>query len=155
MRKIFFLSAVFASLLIVACNSNNDAKKNGAFNPASLLDDTTNKDNFTSIKWLDSIVDFGVATYGDKAKVLFHFLNTGTKPLYIINARPGCGCTVADFTKGAVMPGKQGVVTAVYDTRHGHSGEVVHKAIYITCNALPRTQQTLEFTGMVKDSTSK
>ncbi len=140
------------TIFLCACNTNSDNKP-ANFNPADLLNDTTKAENFSTIKWLDSTVDFGVATKGEKVKTTFRFLNSGTNPLYIIYVKPGCGCTVADFTKGAVMPGKQGIVTAQYDTNHGNAGEVVHKNLYVTCNARPQSLYTLSFTGMVKDST--
>jgi hypothetical protein len=152
MKKIFLLLLAFSAILF-ACNSNGDAKKNGAFNPESLLQNTNDTSKYTTIKWLDSVVNFGSVIRGAKVNVVFRFVNTGIHPLYIIYAKPGCGCTIVDFTKGAIMPGKQGEVTGQYDSNHGSPGEEIEKSISVTCNALNyqnRVNYTLVFKGMVR-----
>ena len=68
-NNIFFI--IFASaIFFAACNdgAGNAVKKDSTFNPSTLLDDTTKTENFTTVKWLDSTVDFGVAPYGEKSK---------------------------------------------------------------------------------------
>lgn len=148
MKKIFFFF-LFISAILAACNNAQD-KKAASFNPATLLDNTNDLSKYTTIKWLDSAINFGTVTKGDPVKVIFHCLNTGDKPLYLIYVRPGCGCTVVDFTKGAIMPGKQGIVTAQYDTNRGEGEQEVSKSIDITCNAKNAVRCTLRFTGKVE-----
>lgn len=48
-------------------------------------------------------------------QVVFTFQNKGNKPLEIIDVKPSCGCTQADWTRGAIAPGQRGQITAVYD----------------------------------------
>lgn len=45
----------------------------------------------------------------------FEFANTGTKPLVLTNVAPSCGCTIADWPKEPIMPGKKGVIKATYN----------------------------------------
>ena len=52
---------------------------------------------------------------GDKLDWSFEVKNTGTADLQVIAAKPGCGCTVADFDK-VIKPGATGKVTAHVDT---------------------------------------
>jgi len=64
--------------------------------------------------------------------------------------RPGCGCTVADYTKAAIPPGGTGEINAEFDSNHGTTGEV-RKSISVqtnTTNPSPR----LVFFGIVKDN---
>jgi hypothetical protein len=151
MKKIFFLLFSFSTILFACNNSGNTSvSKSDTFNPASILNDTTDLSKYTTIKWLDSVVNFGSVIKGAQVKVVFRFMNTGTHPLYIIYAKPGCGCTIADFTKGAIMPGKEGEVTAQYDSNHGNPGQEIKKSIFITCNAINQIRYNLVFTGMVK-----
>ncbi len=42
--------------------------------------------------------------------------NTGTNPLIISNVKPGCGCTVPDYTKEPILPGKKGKITLHFDS---------------------------------------
>jgi len=64
---------------------------------------------------VEPIKDFGVVPKGDKLDWSFEIKNTGTTDLQILAAKPGCGCTVADFDK-VIKPGATGKVTAHVDT---------------------------------------
>lgn len=64
---------------------------------------------------VDPIKDFGTVPKGEKLEWAFTIKNTGDADLQIINARPACGCTVADFDK-VIKPGQTGKVTAHVDT---------------------------------------
>jgi hypothetical protein len=64
---------------------------------------------------VEPVKDFGVVPKGDKLDWSFEIKNTGDKDLEILAAKPGCGCTVADFDK-LIKPGQTGKVTAHVDT---------------------------------------
>ena len=64
---------------------------------------------------VDPVKEFGEIAKGDKLDWSFVIKNTGNTDLQIIAARPGCGCTVADFDK-VIKPGETGKVTAHVDT---------------------------------------
>ena len=120
--KIFVL--VICSVIgLASCESREE-------NMTKAANDTA---NYTSIKWIDSIKNIGFVTAGTKTEIEFRFKNTGTKPLFSIAARPGCGCTVADYPKGAIAPNAQGVITADYDAQKGAMGEF-RKNISVTAN---------------------
>lgn len=139
MKYFIFCIAVLTGLW--ACNgsySNNSKMKN-------IAQDTA---NYTTIQWIDSVQNFGTARFGDMVNIKYTFKNTGDKPLYIIDVQPTCGCTIADYTQTAVMPGNAGVVRAVYDSRHDSPG-VVNKNIIVTSNAKNAPHFVLAFTGTV------
>ncbi len=110
----------------------------------AVLNDTT---NFTTVKWLDTAVNFGTAKLGEKLQIKFRCQNTGKKPLIIVNARPGCGCTVANYTKQPIAPGAEGLVTAEFDTQKAH-GTSVTKYIIVTTNTL-NADMSLMFKGEI------
>ena len=87
---------------------------------------------------------------GEKIKVVFRFKNSGTKPLVLAEVKAGCGCTVPDYTKGAIAPGAQGEVTGAFDSNKSHTGEV-RKSIFVTANTHDKTNHTLIFTGLIKE----
>ncbi|ANI88817.1 hypothetical protein A9P82_05645 [Arachidicoccus ginsenosidimutans] len=139
----YSLPAIVVIAAFSACKSNNDTS--GVKSPVSILADTS---NYTTIQWIDSVQNFGTAKFGDKVNVEYAFKNVGSKPLYITEVRPTCGCTVADYTKSAVMPGDKGFVKAQYDSHHGTTGSV-HKSIIVSSNTVNDKHFVLSFTGMV------
>jgi hypothetical protein len=64
---------------------------------------------------IDPVKDFGVVPKGEKLDWSFAIKNTGNADLQIIAAKPGCGCTVADFDK-LIKPGETGKINAHVDT---------------------------------------
>lgn len=64
---------------------------------------------------VEPVKDYGTVPKGDKLDWSFVVKNTGDADLQIIAAKPGCGCTVADFDK-VIKPGSTGKVTAHIDT---------------------------------------
>ena len=45
----------------------------------------------------------------------FNFTNTGDKPLVINQAVASCGCTVPDYPKDPIQPGKKGSIKVTYN----------------------------------------
>jgi hypothetical protein len=104
--------------------------------------------NYTSVVYLDSVQNLGVLTMGDEAQVTFDFKNSGSKPLYIIDAAPSCGCTVADFPKEPLAPDSLGKIVALFDTKKSHVGDFT-KVITVTTNTKPSTTHVLTFSGQI------
>ena len=139
MKQLLMVLAI-AALGFTACNDELKADKEGE---QKILKDSS---NYTTIKWLDTAVNFGTIKMGEKIFVKFRCLNTGNKPLIIINARPGCGCTVANYTKQPIAPGTEGLVTAEFDSNKAHGGTVT-KYIITTTNTKNGTDNNLMFKG--------
>lgn len=134
---------VFASVLFCACNNGNANIKK--YDHDAIANDSA---NYTSIQWIDSAKNFGTTKYGDKVNIEYTFKNIGNKPLYLLNVQPTCGCTIADYTRSAVMPDKEGYVKAVYDSHHGEPGRI-QKSIIVTSNTTNDTHFVLTFNGEV------
>lgn len=73
------------------------------------------KDAAPRLTIIEPIKDYGTIPKGEKLDWSFEVKNTGDADLQIIAAKPGCGCTVADFDK-VIRPGQTGKVTAHVDT---------------------------------------
>lgn len=145
MKSVFLFFSVLLLVIFYSCNTE-DAPKEA---PANVAKDST---NFTTVQWLDSNYNFGTVMQGEKVHIKYTCKNTGTKPLFIYSVRPGCGCTVADYTKAAIMPGKTGEVNAEFDSNHGNPGDV-HKNITVQTNTF-NTSPLLKFYGTVKSKDS-
>jgi hypothetical protein len=94
------------------------------------------------------IHDFGTHALGsDTLWYGFKFKNTGQTPLIISDIRTACDCTLADWSKTPVMPGKSGVIKAGFKIK-GKSG-AFNKTLTITANTSP-AMSVLTIKGMLK-----
>jgi len=66
-------------------------------------------------KFASETIDFGKIKQGIPAKGTFTVTNIGTEPLIIEQANPTCGCTISDYTKEPIAPGKTGFINATYN----------------------------------------
>lgn len=60
-------------------------------------------------------IDLGKIKQGVPATATFVVTNVGKEPLIIEQANPTCGCTIGDYTKAPIAPGKTGTITATYN----------------------------------------
>lgn len=60
-------------------------------------------------------IDLGKIKQGVPATATFVVTNVGKEPLIIEQANPTCGCTIGDYTKSPIAPGKTGTITATYN----------------------------------------
>jgi hypothetical protein len=72
-------------------------------------------------KFEKETIDFGKIKQGVPAKGTFVVTNISSAPLIIEQANPTCGCTISDYTKEPIAPGKTGVINATYNAANvGH-----------------------------------
>jgi len=129
---------------LISCRQN-DTKTNGG-SSMQLPKDTS---QYTKITWLDSTQrDFGSIPEGQKLEVAYRFLNAGTKPLIIARVQPSCGCTVAEQPDEPIMPGKEGVIKASFNSE-GRVG-INHKKIYVIANTVGSQSNEVEFSVLVQ-----
>jgi len=94
--------------------------------------------------------DFGNVPEGTMATHEFRFKNTGNQPIIISNVQASCGCTTPDWTKTPVMPGKTGIIKAMYSSA-GRPG-VFNKTVTVTSNAAePSKVLSIKGTVLTKD----
>ncbi len=143
-----FLFIAFSFSFLISCSNEDAASKTDL---AKVFADSS---KYTTAQWLDSVQDFGTVMMGEKVKITFRCKNTGKKLLYLSDVRPGCGCTVADYTKEPISPGKQGNVVAEFDSKKSHPGKV-RKTIFVHTNTKNITPRYLIFSGEIQavDST--
>ena len=85
------------------------------------------------ITFSEELHDFGSVPEGTMAAHEFRFKNTGNQPVVIAGVQASCGCTTPEWTKAPVLPGKTGMVKAIYSSA-GRPG-VFNKTITVTSNA--------------------
>jgi hypothetical protein len=83
--------------------------------------------------------DFGTINQGDKVDYTFKFTNTGKNDLIISNAVGSCGCTVPEYPKEPVKPGKTGKIKVIFNSA-GKSGQQT-KTVTINANTANGTEK--------------
>ena len=98
--------------------------------------------------------DFGKFAEDQPQKFVFNFTNSGNKPLVIHQAITSCGCTVANFTKTPIEPGKKGEISITYNGKGKLYGPFA-KTITIRSNAKPTISRLSIKGDMVEPSAPK
>ena len=95
--------------------------------------------------------DFGTIKEGDKVEHTFVVKNTGKTDLLIVKAQPSCGCTVPEWTKEPIQPGKTGEVKIIFNSagKPGQQNKQInletntatgHEVIKFKANVTPKTK---------------
>jgi hypothetical protein len=134
----------FIAILLISCQQS-DSRKNGAVSMEIPKDSTL----FTTITWLDSTTrSYGTIPEGKKLEVSYRFMNSGTKPLIISRVQPSCGCTVAEQPEAPILPGKEGIIKASFNSE-GRIG-INNKRLYVMANTKGSQSNEVEFSVVVE-----
>jgi hypothetical protein len=91
----------------------------------------------TSIRFEKEVHDFGKVKQNSENTFIYKFKNTGTNPLVIESATGSCGCTVPNYPKEPIMPGKTGDIEVVY--RPGTQENAQEKTVTVVANTNPKS----------------
>ncbi len=127
MKKALLFSLSLALSVSVASAQNKPAAK------AAAPTEQTVKVAGPNITFETTKFDFGTVTEGDKVEHTFKFKNNGTEPLILSNVQTTCGCTVPQWPKDPILPGKTGEIKASFNTT-GKGGQQ-NKVVTIISNA--------------------
>jgi hypothetical protein len=132
-----FILLLFIVVLTSACTTSNSTEGKS----------TVNKATAPVITFAKESHDFGQVNEGDKVVYDFFFTNTGKSALIISSAAATCGCTVPEYPKKPLAPGKTGIIHVVFNTT-GKSG-MQNKTITLTTNTFKGNEE-LHLVGNVK-----
>ena len=90
--------------------------------------------------------DYGNVAKGGDGSCYFTITNTGTEPLTITRAKGSCGCTVPDWPREAIAPGKTKKMKVTYDTKRPGR---INKSVTITSNAKATPTKVVRIKGNV------
>jgi len=150
MNKIILTGIVI--IFFAACNNRTNSDISNVTSGKEVSAVKTDAADAPVMSFENTSHDFGQVTDGEKVSYDFKFKNTGKSPLIISNALASCGCTVPDYPRYPVAPGKEGMISVIFDSA-GKSG-IQDKVVTLTSNALASTMQ-LHLTGEVKQVKTK
>ncbi|MDJ1501790.1 DUF1573 domain-containing protein [Xanthocytophaga agilis] len=103
-----------------------------------------------AFKWEKTTHDFAAIPQGKPVTAEFKFTNSGSAPLIISAAQGSCGCTVPEYSKEPIAPGKTGVVKATFNAA---AVGPFTKTVTLTTN-VGTAPVTLTIKGEVKSNTT-
>jgi hypothetical protein len=121
-------------------------------NPATASSGEKTTGNIPVFKFNEMSHDFGTILQGEKTSHAFRFTNSGKSDLVIRTASGSCGCTVPEYPKDPVAPGKEGVINVTFNSE-GKEGKQ-NKTVTIIANTIPNST-VLTITGEVKKPEEK
>ena len=89
-----------------------------------------------SIRFTETVWDFGTIKQDRAASHDFEFVNDGTGNLIITDATAECGCTRPEYSEKPIAPGKKGKVKVTYNPV-GRPGSF-EKTVTIRTNGNPK-----------------
>lgn len=138
MKKTLTSMLLLLSLLLAAACA--DTQKNGDID-VDLINNPNSAQGYDQsarvpkITFDSDLHDFGRITSGESISYSFHFRNTGDADLVLSGCSATCGCTVADYPRGRIAPGKEGYVTVTFNSQ-GKTGQQ-YQEVTVTSNAQP------------------
>jgi len=106
-------------------------------NPFTPTMDGSSKLPKTNIKFGTDLHEFGNVDVNSENKFSFTFKNSGNEPLKISNAKGSCGCTVPNWPKEPILPGKSGEIEVVFRPSKGQAGTEQTKNVTVSANTSP------------------
>ncbi len=142
---------VLMGLGLYSCNSGNSKDQ---LLPADLIQNPASAEGKSDSTELPVLQfekmqhDFGAICEGETVSFGFKFKNTGKSDLLISKVTSSCGCTVGDYPKDPVKPGKDGVISVTFKSE-GRKG-IQNKTVTVLANTQPNIQ-TLTINAMIKN----
>lgn len=90
--------------------------------------------------------NFGEVPIHGNTTYTFEFKNTGNEPLVIQQVKAPCSCTVADWPKEPVLPGKKASIQVKYDSNRVGP---INKSFQVLSNASNEPSKSLFIKGKV------
>jgi len=144
---VFFAVAALTTTLVMGLSFSAalaDGQPAGSQQPTAVPGPDSPRIEVTPDKY-----DFGTVKEGEKPMAQFTIKNIGGSDLVIYDAKPSCGCTLAELSSKKIGPGKTATLQAVYNSHNARSG-VVNKFVTVKSNDPMEPSKILRITGNVK-----
>jgi hypothetical protein len=141
---------LFVTVFLFSCTEKKSTKAStDLVNIEASADSSSNhkKNGTAKIQFEKMLHDFGYITQGEIVEYEFIFTNTGDADLLIASATASCGCTIPDYPKEPINPGKQGKIKIKFNSELRLDKFL--KEIYVTANTEPLVT-TIQITGVIK-----
>jgi hypothetical protein len=128
---------LFATLILASCNGTDKGADVDIINNPNSATGYNESEKMPKIVFETDMHDFGQLMAGETISYSFKFTNTGNADLVISGCDASCGCTVANYPKERIAPGKTGYITVSFKSQ-GMSGNQI-KEVIVASNTQPST----------------
>ena len=142
------ISLIIISFFCIAFFSCNDAAKKVESTQNRLSTDLVNNNQTLNeknenlsqpiVEILDPEFNFGEIKQGEKVSHNYKIKNIGNSDLLISSAKGSCGCTVPEWPKDPIKPGKEANIKVTFDSK-GKKGKQAKRVTLMT-NAIPNVK---------------
>ena len=123
LKSLFYI--FLGIILICSCDSKNKKQGGQETNAPTSVNDSNAVAKFEA---REKTFNFGDLQEGEIVSHTFHFKNTGTKSLVILNVEASCGCTTPKYDKKPIPPGGEGKIEVEFNSsgRFGKQYKVIN-----------------------------
>jgi hypothetical protein len=146
MKKIIFL-LLLSTGIFISCQNSNGKISTDVVKSSSSASSNENTGDLPVIQFEETSHDFGKIIQGEKVSYTFKFKNTGNSDLLISRVSTSCGCTVGEYPKEPVGPGKSGTIEVTFNS-HNKKG-FQNKTVTVLANTEPNAT-TLHIKSVVE-----
>ena len=142
------ISLIIISFFCISFFSCNDAAKKVESTQNRLSTDLVNNNQTLNernenlsqpiVEILDPEFNFGEIKQGEKVSHNYKIKNIGNSDLLISSAKGSCGCTVPEWPKDPIKPGKEANIKVTFDSK-GKKGKQAKRVTLMT-NAIPNVK---------------
>ena len=142
------ISLIIISFFCISFLSCNDAAKKVESTQNRLSTDLVNNNQTLNeknenlsqpiVEILDPEFNFGEIKQGEKVSHNYKIKNIGNSDLLISSAKGSCGCTVPEWPKDPIKPGKEAKIKVTFDSK-GKKGKQAKRVTLMT-NAIPNVK---------------
>ena len=162
MSKNWFYLSILMFTSVLGCNKNEGNEKvtkrveeirlGRELSPSEIIRNPMGEQGLDTskvvkIKFEETVISFGSINEGDIVEKIYQFTNTGKYPLYILDVYGTCGCTIPEWPKGLIEPGRGGSIKVKFNSE-GKIDEQ-RKLITVVANTFP-VETLLYLEGNVK-----
>lgn len=147
------LTFVLALATLISCGKKNAVSKIKKENIAEAQKRDKDISRGAAVISFDKeVFNFGTVKEGEIVETSFIITNTGKSDLVITDAKATCGCTVPDWPKNPIAPGKTGTVKVKFNTSGKPNKQMKQITLY-TNTATGR--EVVKISGMVTPKNKK
>ena len=135
LKKVTLIISLLAIGLFSSCGNSEKSIDTDIIKNPNSAEGYDESEKMPKIVFETDMHDFGQLMAGEVISYSFKFTNTGNADLVISGCDASCGCTVADYPRERIAPGKTGYITVSFKSQ-GMSGMQM-KEIIVASNAQP------------------
>lgn len=146
-KRITIIISIIALGILSSCGNREKAIDTDIIKNPNSAQGYDESERMPKIVFETDMHDFGQLMAGEVISYSFKFTNTGNADLVISGCDASCGCTVADYPRERIAPGKTGYITVSFKSQ-GMSGHQM-KEVIVASNAQP-ARTRLKITATVR-----